>query len=238
MSTLHIKAKDNAFAKVVLMPGDPQRAKWVAETFLKDIELVNDVRGILAYTGYTKNGKRISVMASGMGIPSITIYAHELYTGYGVESIIRIGTCGAYQPQINLFDVVVALGASSDSNAASQFNLNGQFSAIADFDLVKIADQKLIESKMGHHVGNMFSADIFYDPDPETYKRWARLGVLGVEMEAYGLYLKANELGKKALALCTVTDHFLKPEKATVEERLLGLSKMIERAIEVAEEVA
>ncbi|MFA7378122.1 MAG: purine-nucleoside phosphorylase [Bacilli bacterium] len=236
MGTPHINAENGAFAKVVLMPGDPLRAKWIAETYLKDVKLVNQVRGILGYTGFTKNGKRVSVMASGMGQPSIGIYSHELYTGYGVESIIRIGTCGAYQNNIDLFDVLVCQTASTDSNWASQFDLKGgTYSACADFELLFKTYEVLKDKKMPLRVGNILSADIFYDVDPNSWKKWAALGVMGVEMESYSLYATASRLGKKALCLLTVTDHFIKPEKATSEQRQLGLGKMIEVAIEVAE---
>lgn len=236
MGTPHINAEKGAFAKVVLMPGDPLRAKWIAETYLVDAKLVNEVRGILAYTGLTKNGKRVSVMASGMGQPSIGIYSHELYTGFGVESIIRIGTCGSYQGKIDLFDVLVCQTASTDSNWASQFDLKGgTYSAPADFDLLVKAYEVLKNRKMPLHVGNILSADIFYDVDPNSWKKWANLGVMGVEMESYSLYTTAARLGKRALCLLTVTDHFLKTEKATSSQRQLGLGKMIEVALEVAE---
>ncbi|MFA5481608.1 MAG: purine-nucleoside phosphorylase [Bacilli bacterium] len=239
MATPHINAEQGAFAKVVLMPGDPLRAKWIAETYLVNPKLVTEVRGILGYTGKTKNGKTISVMASGMGLPSIGIYSHELFTGYGVEAIIRIGTCGSYQPSINLFDVLVCQASCTDSNWASQFDLKGgTYSAIADFGLLNKAHSVLKARKMPLHVGNILSADIFYDVDKDSWKKWASLGVMGVEMESYSLYTTAARLGKKALCLLTVTDHFLKTEKATSEQRQLGLGKMIEVAIEVAESFA
>jgi len=239
VGTPHINAEMGAFAKVVLMPGDPLRAKWIAETYLVDAKLVNEVRGMLGYTGYTKNGKRVSVMASGMGQPSIGIYSHELYTGFGVESIIRIGTCGSYQSKINLFDVLACQTASTDSNWSSQFDLKGgTFSAPADFDLLVRAYEVLKARKMPLHVGNILSADIFYDVDPNSWKKWANLGVMGVEMESYSLYATAARLGKRALCLLSVTDHFLKAEKATSSQRQIGLGKMIEVALEVAESFA
>ncbi|MFA5421808.1 MAG: purine-nucleoside phosphorylase [Bacilli bacterium] len=239
MGTPHINAEQGAFAKVVLMPGDPLRAKWIAENFLVDAKLVNDVRGILGFTGYTKNGKRVSVMASGMGQPSIGIYSHELYTGYGVEAIIRVGTCGSYQEKVNLFDVLACQTASTDSNWAAQFDLKGgTYSAGADFDLLLKAHEVLKARHMPLHVGNILSADVFYDVDRNSWKKWAALGVMGVEMESYSLYTTAARLSKRALCLLTVTDHFLKSEKATSEQRQLGLGKMIEVAIEVAESFA
>lgn len=236
MPTPHINAQPGDFAKVVLMPGDPIRAKWIAETFLKDAREVTNVRGILGFTGFTKNGKKISVMASGMGMPSIGIYSHELFTAYGVEVIIRVGTCGTYQPFVNLKDVLICTTASTDSNWMSQFHLNGVYSAGADFELAIHAYEEAKRMRLPYHGGNIFAADVFYDTDPETWKRWAALGVLGVEMESYALYVNAAKLGKKALCLLTVTDSFIDHDKKlTAEERAFGLSQMIELAIATAE---
>lgn len=236
MPSPHINAKEGDFGKVVLMPGDPLRAKWIAETFLKDAKLVTDVRGILGYTGYTESGKRMSVMASGMGMPSIGIYSHELYEHFGVEAIIRIGTCGSYQSYANLFDVLIATTVSTDSNWMSQYQLNGTFSAGADFELASNAVEEAKKMNIPYHAGNILSADVFYDPDPENWKKWAKLNVLGVEMESYALYANAAVMNKKALCLLTVTDNFLKPQdKATVEQRQKGLSTMVSLAIKVAE---
>ena len=236
MPTPHINANHDDFANVVLMPGDPLRAKYIVENFLVDYKEVTNVRGILGYTGYTKNGKKISVMASGMGIPSIGIYSYELYTSYGVDTIIRVGTCGAYQPEINLFDIIIGVTASTDSNWYTQYGLP-QYSAGADFELAMTAYNKAKESNKKVFAGSILSADVFYDNDPNSWKKWAKLGVLGVEMEAYGLYCNAARLNKRALSLLTVTDNFLKPDqKATVEERLLGLGQMIQIAIDTAEE--
>lgn len=239
MATPHINAKENDFAKVVLMPGDPLRAKWIAETFLHDYKLVTDVRGILGYTGYTKNNKKISVMASGMGIPSIGIYSHELYSHYGVEAIIRVGTCGSYQPNIDLKDVIVCQGACTDSNWFSQYKINGTFSAISDYELLSASVEEAKKKNIKCHVGNILSADVFYDENPDMWKDWAKLGVLGVEMESYGLFTNASRLGKKALCLLTVTDNFIKrDQKLSSEERANGLSSMIEVAIATAERFA
>lgn len=236
MGTPHINAKDGAFAKTVLMPGDPKRAEWIANTFLTNVERVTDVRNIFGYTGYY-NGKKVSVMASGMGHPSIGIYSHELYTGYGVETIIRIGTCGSYQPEIKLFDVIIASGSSTDSNWAAQFNLmGGTFSAISNFDLAVKARDEAHRNKIVTHVGNVLSADVFYDHDQNAWKKWAGLGVLGVEMESYALYTTAAKLKKKALCILTVTDSFTDHSRiATVEERQVGLEKMVKVALEIAE---
>lgn len=238
MSTPHNEAQKGEIAKVVLMPGDPNRASWIAENFLHDVKLVNKVRGNLCYTGFTKNGKRVSVMASGMGHPSIGIYSHELYCEYDVETIIRVGTCGAYQENIDLFDVLLCAGSSTDSNYAAQFHLNGTYSALADFEVLMSAKEVLEKKKFPYHMGNIFSADVFYDFDQETWKRWASLGVMGVEMESYALYVNAAYLKKRALTILTVTDHFIKHEKLTAEQRQIGLRNMIEVAIETAEKYA
>ena len=239
MGTPHINAEKGEFSNVVLIAGDPNRAKWIAETYLHDVKQVNAVRGALGYTGLTKNNKRISVMTSGMGQPSIGIYSYELYSYFDVDIIIRIGTCGVYQPQINLFDVLIAATASTDSNWASQYKLNGTYSAGADFDLVLSAVDAYKKNNIPFHAGNVLSADVFYDDDKDTWKSWAKMGVLGVEMESYALYCNAARLGKKALCLLTATDHFVnKVEKATVEQRTYGLARMVEGAIEVAEKYA
>lgn len=238
MPTPHNEAKKGQIAKVVLMPGDPNRAKWIADNFLHDVKLVNQVRGNLCFTGLTKNNKLISVMASGMGHPSIGIYSHELFTEYDVDVIIRVGTCGSYQPNINLKDVIVCQGACTDSNWMSQYGINGTFSAIASYDVLEAAVARLKEKSFPYHVGNIFAADVFYDVDKDIWKKWARLGVLGVEMESYALYVNAAYLNKRALTLLTVTDNFVKEGKLTSEERQTGLSNMIEIAIETAERFA
>ena len=238
MPTPHNEAKKGEIAKVVLMPGDPNRAQWIADNFLHDVKLVNKVRGALCFTGLTKKGKRISVMASGMGHPSIGIYSHELYAEYDVETIIRVGTCGSYQPYVNFFDVLLCAGASTDSNWMSQFGLNGTFSALADFDVLLAARDVLLEKKYPFHIGNIFAADVFYDHDKDTWKRWAALGVLGVEMESYALYVTAHELGKRALTMLTVTDSFVKEGRLTAEQRQTGLFNMIDVAVLTAEKFA
>ena len=236
MPTPHINAKDDAFAKVVLMPGDPVRAKWIADTFLHDYVQVTDVRGILGFTGYTSNGKRLSVMASGMGMPSIGIYSHELFTHYGVEAIIRVGTCGSYQPYIKLKDVVVGTTASTDSGWSQQYGLHGTLSMGADFDMCVSAYNHAKELGLPFHGGNILAADVFYDYKSDSWKKWADLGVLAVEMESYSLYCNAARFRKKALCLLTVTDSFIDPEKLTSEERAFGLVRMIELAVKVAED--
>ncbi len=238
MPTPHNEAKKGEIAKVVLMPGDPNRAKWIAENFLSDVKLVNQVRGNLCFTGKTKNGKTISVMASGMGHPSIGIYSHELYSEYDVELIIRVGTCGSYQEDINLRDVLLCLGASTDSNWMSQFHLNGTYSALASYDVLEKAVEVLKGKRFPYHVGNIFAADVFYDKDKDTWKKWAELGCMGVEMESYALYVNAALLHKKALTMLTVTDNFVKEGRLSAEERQVGLSNMISAAIETAEKFA
>ena len=239
MGTPHINAQENDFANVVLMPGDPLRARWIAENFLHDYKEVTNVRGILGYTGLTKNGKRVSVMASGMGQPSIGIYSYELYTHYGVDTIIRVGTCGSYREDIDLFDVLICTTASTDSNWAHQYHVEGTYSAGSDFLLAVAAYEEAQKAKIPFHAGNILSADVFYDDDPNTWKNWAKMGLMGVEMESYALYCNAARLNKRALCLLTVTDHFIKKDKkATAEERQLGLGKMIEVAFATAERFA
>jgi len=237
MPTPHIEAKEGDFAKIVLMPGDPKRAEWVATNFLKDAKLVSGVRGILAYTGKAPNGTMVSVMASGMGMPSIGIYSHELFTSYGVEAIIRIGTMGSYQANVKLKDIVLAEGASTDSNWTGQYALNGgTFSAIADFSLLSSAAYIAKKAGIPFHVGNIVSSDVFYDYSPDAWEKWAALGVLGVEMESYALYTEAALLKKKALTICTISDSFVDSSKVlSSQERQEGLVSMVELALLVAE---
>ena len=233
MSTPHNKANPGDFAKTVLMPGDPLRAKYIAETFLEDVVQVNTVRNMFGYTGYYK-GKKVSVMGSGMGMPSIGIYAHELFEQYGVENIIRIGSCGAYQPECKLFDVIIAQGSCTNSNWASQYNLNGTYSAIASWDLLKRAYDKAQELNIRTHVGNVLSSDIFYNDRPEVWKNWARMGCLAVEMESYALYSIAAALHKNALTILTVSDSFCFKEETTAEQREKSFREMMEIALEIA----
>ena len=232
--TPHITAKEGDFATTVLMPGDPKRAKFIAENFLEDAVLVNDVRGVNGYTGYYK-GKRVSVMASGMGQPSIGIYSYELFKFYGVESIIRVGSCGSFHKDLHARDIIVAMGACTNGNYASQYKLPGTYSAIADFSLVEKAVAECKKKDLNFMVGNIFSSDIFYD-DANSGMEWAKMGVLGVEMESYALYCNAARLGKKALCICTVSDSFIYPEEnTTAEERQNSFTAMMEVALEIAE---
>ena len=239
MSTLpiptpHINAAKDAFAKTVLMPGDPKRAKYVADHFLKNAVLVNDVRGIQGYTGEYK-GKKISVMASGMGIPSIGIYSYELYHAYNVDTIIRIGTSGALIKDIKLQDIIVGLGACTDSNYGASFKLNGTISAIPNFDLLKKCDEKVKELKLEDKVkfGQFLSTDVFYGEGPETLE-WTKMGVIAVEMEAYALYLNAARAGKKALCICAVSDNLVSHAILSPEDREKSVNDMILLALETA----
>lgn len=232
--TPHISANYGDFAKTVLMPGDPLRSKFIADNFLTDAVLVNSVRGINGYTGYY-NGKRVSVMASGMGQPSIGIYSYELYNFYDVESIIRIGSCGAFSPDLHVRDIIVAMGACTNGNYAAQYNLPGTFCPIADFGLIQKATEILDKTKTKYKVGNILSSDMFYD-DSNSGMIWAKMGVLGVEMEAAALYCNAAKAGKKALCICTVSDSFVYPEENTTsDERQTTFTAMIKAALELAE---
>ena len=231
--TPHITAKYGDFAETVLMPGDPLRAKFIAENFLQDAVLVNNVRGVNGYTGYYK-GKRVSVMASGMGQPSIGIYSYELFNFYGVKNIISVGSCGAFDKDLHARDIVIAMGACTNGNYAMQYGLPGTFCPIADFGLVRKAVDACEKANVKYKVGNIFSSDIFYNESGADMK-WANMGVLGVEMESAALYCNAARAGKKALCICTVSDSFVYPEEnTTAEERQNSFTKMMEIALEIA----
>ena len=232
MATPHIAAEKGDFAKTVLMPGDPLRAKFIAENFLTQAKLVNNVRGIQGYTG-KYCGKEISVMASGMGMPSISIYAYELYNFFDVENIIRVGTAGGMNKKVKIRDIVLGQGACTDSGFASQFNLCGNLCPIADFGLLKGAYDIAQEMGLEAHVGNLYSTDVFYNDDSTTTEKWARLGVLAVEMEAAALYMTASRFGKKALAICTVSDHLITGESTSAEERQTTFTDMMKLALEL-----
>lgn len=234
MSTPHNSAKENAFAKTVLMPGDPLRAKYIAENFLEDVELVTSVRNMFGYTGYYK-GKKVSVMGSGMGMPSIGIYATELFKFYGVEKIIRVGSCGSYQENVNVYDIILVQGCCTDSNYAYQYNLkNGTFSAISDFEMLYQAYNIAKDRKMNFHVGNVVASDVFYGEEADAWKRWQKMGVLGVEMESYALFSIAARLNKKAFTILTVSDSLITHVETTPEERERNFNEMIEVALEIA----
>lgn len=234
MSTPHNSAEKGAFAKTVLMPGDPLRAKFIAEHYLENVRQVTAVRNMYGYTG-TYKGKEVSIMGSGMGIPSLGIYATELYTQYGVEQIIRIGSAGAYQPEVKVYDLILAQGACTDSNFGHQFlPYNGHFSAISDYGLLSKAHQIAVEKGFKVHVGNILSSDIFYNANMEEWRQWQRMGVLAVEMESYGLFSTAAYYHKKALCILTVSDSLVTHDVTTHEEREKKLMQMVEIALELA----
>ncbi|WP_294609616.1 purine-nucleoside phosphorylase [uncultured Gilliamella sp.] len=231
MSTPHINAVDNAFAETVLMPGDPLRAKFIAETFLEKAQEVTNVRAMLGFTGYYK-GKKVSIMGHGMGIPSCSIYATELIKFYGVKNIIRIGSCGAISPNVNVGDIVIGMGACTDSKVNRVRFKDNDFAAIADFNLTRNAVDTANKLGIPVKVGNLFSADLFYTVDPTVLDVMEKYNILGVEMEAAGIYGVAAEYGAKALAICTVSDHIRKGEAMTAEQRQLGFKEMITVALE------
>ena len=237
--TPHISANPGDFAKTVLMPGDPLRSKFIAETFLVNPVLVNNVRGVQGYTGYYK-GVRVSVMASGMGMPAIGIYSHELFNGYGVENIIRVGSAGSIQEHINLYDIVIAQGACTDSNFAHQFHLPGTFAPIASYQLLQEAVKAAEAHNATYHVGNVNSSDVFYGDHigvPEgldSIYGLKKMGVMALEMEAAALYMNAARYGKRALCICTISDHVLKGTETTSEERQTAFTQMMEIALDVA----
>lgn len=231
--TPHINAQPRDFGKTVLMPGDPLRSKFIAQTFLEGARLVNDVRGVQGYTGFYKN-KKISVMASGMGIPSIGIYSYELYNFFGVENIIRVGSAGSMREDIHLRDIVIGMGACTNSAFATQYGLSGTFAPIADYTLMQRAIANCERLKAVYHVGNLLSSDTFYSDDAEATSKWMKLGVMAVEMEAAGLYMNAARSGKRALAICTVSDHLLTREETTASERQESFTQMMEIALDTA----
>ncbi|WMJ90248.1 purine-nucleoside phosphorylase [Anaerocolumna sp. MB42-C2] len=230
--TPHIAAKAGEFAKTVLMPGDPLRAKFVAENFLEDAVLINSVRGINGYTGNYK-GKQVSVMASGMGMPSIGIYSYELFNFYEVENIIRIGTAGSLNQDLKVRDVAFAMGACTNSNYVSQFELPGTYAPIASYELLKKAVDVTEEMGIHYKVGNFLSSDTFYDDSKGTMK-WSKMGILCVEMEAAALYMNAARAGKNALAVCTISDSLVTGEATTAEERQNSFQNMMKIALEIA----
>ncbi|MBQ9748536.1 MAG: purine-nucleoside phosphorylase [Clostridia bacterium] len=236
MSTPHIRANKGDFAKTVLMPGDPLRAKFIAETYLENPVQVNDIRGILGYTG-TYRGVPVSVMASGMGMPSMAIYSYELFTEFDVENIIRIGTAGAIADRLNLRDVVVGMGSCTNSNYAAQYKLDGVFAPIASYQLLRATDRVAERLGIELNIGNLLSEDNFYHEDPTVNDRWAKMGVLAVEMESASLYMNAARLGRNALAICTISDHIRRGEHSTVEERQSSFTQMMELALGVAVEI-
>lgn len=232
--TPHIQPNGTKIVKTVLMPGDPLRAKYIADNFLENVEQFNEVRNMFGYTG-TYKGKEVSVMGSGMGIPSIGIYSYELYNFFDVDTIIRVGSCGALQENVNLYDVIIAQAASTNSNYVDQFNIPGHFTPIADYELITKAKNVADEIGAVSHVGNVLSSDTFYNADKTFNDNWQKMGILGIEMESAGLYLNAINAGKKALGIFTVSDHILRDEATTAEERQNSFTQMMEIALEIAE---
>jgi len=231
--TPHIKPNGVEIAETILLPGDPLRAKFIAETYLDDVQQFNSVRNMLGFTG-TYNGKKLSVMGTGMGIPSMSIYSWELIHVFGVKNLIRVGTCGAMQENMNLYDIVLAMGASTNSNYVHQFNLPGQFSPIASFSLLEKAKNAADEKGLPVHVGNVLSSDIFYNADLTAMEKWMKMGILCVEMETSGLYLNAASAGVNALTILTVSDHIITKEETTPEERQTAFTNMMEIALQLA----
>ena len=236
MSTPHNSAQPGDFAKTVLMPGDPLRAKFIADTFLENAKLVNNVRGIQGYTG-TYKGTPVSVMASGMGMPSMGIYSHELFSQYGVENIIRIGSAGAISERLKLRDVIAGQASCTDSNFAHQYGLPGQFAPIADFTLLETAVAAARGLGVEMPVGNLLSSDVFYDASDSTMK-WAEMGVLAVEMESAALYMTAARLGKRALAICSISDSIVTGEALPAKARQTTFTSMMRIALETAVRMA
>ena len=231
--TPHINATPDDFAKTVLMPGDPLRSKFIAENFLEGAKLVNNVRGIHGYTG-TYKGERVSVMASGMGMPSIGIYSYELYNFFGVENIMRIGSAGGISESVKMRDIIIGMGACTTSSYAVQFGLEGDYAPIASYNMLKIAVEECEKLGASFKVGNLLSSDIFYNANPDAREKWTRMGVLGVEMEAAALYMNAAYAGKNALAICTVSDHLLTGEATSALERQNSFTEMMEVALNTA----
>jgi purine-nucleoside phosphorylase len=227
--TPHIGAQIGEIARTVLMAGDPLRAKFMAENYLDNPVQFNNIRGMLGFTG-TYRGRRVSVMGHGMGIPSIGIYSYELYNFYDVETIIRIGSAGAYSRDMHVGDLILAMGACTNSNYGDQYELPGTFAPIADFNLLRGAVDTCKRLGIRYKVGNVLSSDVFYSDNPHTDK-WMKMGVLAVEMEASALYMNAARAGKKALTICTISDHVILDENTTPEEREKTFTNMMEVAL-------
>ena len=236
ITTPHINADSEDFGKTVLMPGDPLRSKFIAENYLENAKLVNNVRGIQGYTG-TYKGTKISVMASGMGMPTIGIYSYELFNIFGVDNIMRIGSTGAMQENVKVRDIIIGMGACTNSNYASQFGLSGTFAPIASYKLMNEAIKQAEKLNANYHVGNILSSDTFYSDDKEATAGWQKMGVLCVEMEAAALYMNAARAGKNALAILTVSDHLVTGEETTAQERQTSFTQMMEIALNTAVEL-
>jgi len=233
VSTPHISANPDDIAKTVLMPGDPLRSKFIAETFFENPKLFNNVRGVQGYSG-TYKGELVSVMASGMGIPSIGIYSHELFNSFFVNNIVRIGSAGALADDLKLHDIVIGLAASTDSNFAHQYGIMGTFAPAASYSLLREAVSVFEERGVSPKVGNILSSDNFYSDGTDGMDQWHKMGILAVEMEAAGLYMNAARSGKNALCICTISDHIYRGEALPAEERQNSFLKMIEAALDLA----
>lgn len=233
MATPHINAEPGDFADAVIMPGDPLRAKFIAENYLDEARQVNDVRNMLGFTGRYK-GRPLSVLGHGMGIPSCSIYCSELVNSFGVKRLFRAGSCGAVSKKVRLRDIIIAMGACTDSKVNRVRFRGHDFAAIADYELLQTAVAQAEQKGLAHHVGNVFSADLFYTPEPEMFELMEKYQVYGVEMEAAGIYGLAAEFGAKALTICTVSDHIVSGERLSAEERQVGFKEMIELILETA----
>lgn len=231
--TPHIKATPDDIAQTVLMPGDPLRSEFVAKNYLENAVLFNNVRGIQGYTG-TYKGHRISVMASGMGMPSMGIYSYELYNFFGVSNIMRIGSAGSMNEGVRIRDIVLGMGACTNSAYAVQFGLRGSFAPIASYRLLKTAADTAETMKLNYHVGNIFSSDTFYDDDSSDNEKWRKMGVLAVEMESAALYMNAARCGKNALTILTISDSLITGEATSAEERQSSFTQMMELSLETA----
>lgn len=237
MATAHINAAPGDFAETVLMPGDPLRAEYIATSFLEDARRVSDVRNMWGYTG-TYQGKPVSVMAHGMGIPSASIYTHELITEYGVKRVMRVGSCGTSHPDVELRDLVIAMGASTDS-AVNRMRFGGyDLAPLASFNLVEKAVAAARAAGVRHHVGNIFSADLFYTPDPDMFETMAKYNIFGIEMEAAGIFPIAAENNAEALAICTVSDDIPNGKHLSSDDRATSFDEMITVALETVAAVA
>jgi len=231
--TPHINSDPQSISKTVLMPGDPKRAELVAKQFLSEAYLFNDVRGVSGYTGKWE-GTTISVMASGMGMPSIGIYSYELYNAFDVDNIIRIGSAGSMSEKVKVRDIVIGMGACTDSSYGDQFGFEKGFCPICDYGLLRTAVELAQQKKLDTHVGNILSSDVYYDDDPQRNIRWRKMGVLAVEMEAAALYMNAARASKKALAICTVSNSLISGEELSATDRERSFTDMIELALDVA----
>lgn len=235
--SIHIGAKKGDIAESILLPGDPLRAKYIAETYLEDVTQYNEVRGMLGFTG-TYKGKRISVQGTGMGIPSISIYIHELMESYGVQNLIRVGTCGAYQHDVHVRDIILAQGATTDSQVNRNIFGGIDYAPLADFNMLKNAYELCQEKGLPVHVGNIFTSDAFYREDAErVLPLLEKYGVLGVEMETTALYTIAAKFNRRAMSILTVSDHVLTGEETTSEERQTTFNEMMEIALDTAHQV-